>query len=143
MANLAVFQNTVEKANDWLDEIMNLMDWGDRKMAYKALRAVLTTLRDRLTVEEATDFAAQLPLILKGTFYECWNPTGKPESMRKAEDFVAIVNKDFTQDDFVAPEDITRAVLKVIANHVSKGEIEDVIASLPSELRTLWDEQPC
>lgn len=138
MTTLAVIQSTVKKTEDWLDEIMDQMDWSDRKQAYKALRVVLQTLRDRLTVEEATDLGAQLPLLIRGMFYECWNPTGKPTSLRKIEDFVAIVNKDFKQEDYVAPEDITRAVLSVLGNHVSEGEIDDVIASMPKPLKELW-----
>lgn len=138
MTNLAVFERTVEKTNDWLDEIMELMDWADRKLAYKAIRLVLQTVRDRLTVEEASDLAAQLPLLLRGTYYECWNPSTTPSSLRKVDDFVAIVNEHFSQEDYIAPEDITRAVLKVVSNHVSKGEIDDVISAMPAELRTLW-----
>jgi uncharacterized protein (DUF2267 family) len=138
MSNLAVFERAVSETNDWLDEIMALMDWSDRKLAYKAVRVVLQTVRDRLTIEEATDLGAQLPLLLKGTYYESWNPTGKPTSLSKVDDFVAIVNKNFTQDDYIAPEDISRAVLKVLASRVSEGEIDDVISSMPKELKTLW-----
>lgn len=49
---LPVFQNTFYKTEEWLAEVMNLLDWDDPKRACKALRAVLHTLRDRLTVED-------------------------------------------------------------------------------------------
>ena len=65
-STIPVFQNTYQKTEQWLGEIMNLLDWDDRKQAYKALRAVLHTLRDHLSVEEATDLAAQLPMLIKG-----------------------------------------------------------------------------
>ena len=138
---LPVFQNTLRKTDLWLDEIMDLLDWPDRHRAYKALREVLHALRDRLTVEEATDLAAQFPMLIRGLFFEGWNPTGKPNAIRNPEEFVQIVNSHFppAEDaEYIDPEDITRAVFKVIANHVSEGEIDDVIASMPKELRDLW-----
>jgi uncharacterized protein (DUF2267 family) len=145
---ISVFQNTLRKSEEWLHEIMTLLNWTDQKQAYKALRAVFHTLRDRLTVEEATDFSAQLPMLLRGLFFEGYNPTGKPSRINTVEQFVDRVNThfpahevgDFNEPDpSFDPEEITRAVLKVIASYVSTGEIKDVIASLPEKLRDLWD----
>lgn len=138
MSNLPVIQKTVQKTNEWLDEIMEEMDWADRKL-YKALKVVLQTLRDRLSVEEATDLGAQLPLLIRGTFYECWNPGQKTSPMRKPRIFTEIVNREFSETDYLESEDISRAVLRVVRHHVSEGEINDVIASLPKGLRTLWN----
>ena len=142
---IPVFQNTIRKTNEWLNEIMTLLDWDDRQRAYKALRAVLHTLRDRLTVEEATDLAAQLPMLIKGIYFDCWNPTGKPIKLKTTEEFVNAVNKSFPDPGFPEPglvedpQEITRAVLKVLASHVSPGEIKDVVGSLPESLRELWE----
>ena len=142
---IPVFQNTIRKTNEWLNEIMTLLDWDDRQRAYKALRAVLHTLRDRLTVEEATDLAAQLPMLIKGIYFDCWNPTGKPIKLKTAEEFVNAVNKSFPDPGFPElelvedPQEITRAVLKVLASHVSPGEIKDIVGSLPESLRELWE----
>jgi uncharacterized protein (DUF2267 family) len=35
-------------------------------------------------------------------------------------------------------EDVTRAVFRVLAKHVSAGEIDDVKQMLPAEIRELW-----
>jgi uncharacterized protein (DUF2267 family) len=139
---LPVFQQTLQKSEEWLDAIMTLLDWQDQQQAYKALRAVLHTLRDRLTVEEATDLAAQLPMLLRGLYFDGWNPSGKPVRIKTVDEFVDKVNTNFPATeyaDYNDPEEITRAVLKVIASHVSKGEINDIVASLPDPLRELWD----
>jgi len=139
---IPVFQNTLAKSDKWLTEIANLLDWNDKKKAWKALRAVLHTLRDRLIVEESTDLAAQLPMLIRGMYFEGWNPRNKPIRIKKYDEFVDAVNEGFTDIDFgdnLEPEDITRAVLKVLSSHVSAGEIKDVIGSLPEELRELWN----
>jgi hypothetical protein len=58
---LSVFDTTLQKTNHWLKELMRLLDWHDRQKAYLALRSTLHALRDRLTVEETAQLAAQLP----------------------------------------------------------------------------------
>ena len=134
-----VFEKTIVKTNEWLNEIMDQLDWADPNKAYKALRNVLHALRDCLTVEEATDLAAQLPMLIRGLYFEGWTPTGKPIKHQTHDTFVDRVNSGFTEDDFVESEDITRAVFEVLRNHVSSGEITDVIGCLPKELRELWE----
>ncbi len=139
---LSVFQNTLQKSEAWLHDIMNLLNWDDQQHAYKALRAVLHVLRDRLPVEEATDLAAQLPMLIRGLYYEGWNPSAKPKRLKTVDAFVANVNTHLNAGGFGADadaEEITRAVLKVIADHVTQGEIDDVMGSLPEPLRQLWD----
>lgn len=140
---LPIFQNTLAKTDQWLDEINSELGWRDRKKAWTALRSVLHALRDRLTVEEATDLAAQMPMLIRGMYFEGWNPSKPQSRIRKATEFVDLVTANFTTYDLgedLEPEDIVRAVLQVMAKHISAGEIKDVVQSLPEELRTLWND---
>jgi len=141
---VSIFNSTITKTNDWIREIQNELDWADPEKAYKALRIVLHTLRDRLPLKEVTDLAAQLPMLLRGMYFEGWNPHRKPTKLKHADDFADEVNMHFTEFVFsetehVDPQDITRAVFTTLSNHVSPGEIKDVIACLPAGLRELWD----
>ena len=52
MTGLASFDKTIQKTNEWLEELMASYDGLDREKAYLALRATLHTLRDRLPVED-------------------------------------------------------------------------------------------
>ena len=135
---LDVFDTTLQKTHRWLKELMQVLDWQDRHKAYLALRATLHALRDRLTVEEVAQLGAQLPMLIRGFYYETWDPTGKPEKVRKKEEFLARIEQQFRGDDRIDPEQVARAVFTVLANRVTEGEIEDVKDVLPSEIKTLW-----
>ena len=69
---LEVFDKTVQTTNAWLKEIMEVTG-PDRHRAYRVLAAVLHALRDRLTVDEAAQLAAQLPILVRGLYYDQWH----------------------------------------------------------------------
>ena len=138
MTTLDVFDRTLQKTNIWLNQIMNLMGWDDRHKAYTALRATLHALRDRLTVQEAAQLAAQLPMLIRGFYFEGWNPTDTPVRERHLEQFLARIEREFRSADAVDPAEVARAVFKVLATHVTEGEISDVEWVLPSEVKELW-----
>lgn len=135
---LTPFESTIQTTNVWLNDILERLGWHDPYRAYHALRAVLHALRDRLPVEQAAALAAQLPMLVRGFYYEGWHPHGKPLKERHEEEFLAHVADAFRDDPYVDPEQVTRAVFAVVRKHVTAGEIESVMRSLPTELRYLW-----
>jgi uncharacterized protein (DUF2267 family) len=137
VTGLEVFDRTVHKTNIWLKDLMEMLDCQDRHEAYLALRATLHALRDRLTIEEAAQFAAQLPTLIRGFYYEGWDPTGKPLKERHREEFLARIKQELKPHS-TDPERIARAVFQVVANRISEGEVEDVEHILPGEIRELW-----
>ena len=134
---LKVFDSTVQTTNIWLDDIMRELGWDERHKAYHALRAVLHTLRDRLSVEEAAQLSAQLPLLVRGVFFESWHPSHKPVRERHWDQFVAHVSESFALDTEVHPTEITRVVLKVLCRHIAGGEAESLRRVLPEQIRDL------
>jgi uncharacterized protein (DUF2267 family) len=132
------FHTTLQTTNIWLNEIVERLGWGDRARAYHALRAVLHALRDRLSVEQAASLAAQLPMLVRGFYYEGWHPHGKPLKERRREEFLAHVADAFREDPTLDAEEITRAVLAVVARHISAAEVETIKHTLPPEIRWLW-----
>jgi uncharacterized protein (DUF2267 family) len=137
-SGLEVFDTTTQKTNVWLKDLMQELGWDDRHKAYRALRSTLHALRDRLTIEEVAQLSAQFPMLVRGFYYEGWDPTGKPVRARHADDFFAQIEREFTPDDAVDPEVVARAVFAVLSHRVTEGEINDVKQVLPSEIRNLW-----
>jgi uncharacterized protein (DUF2267 family) len=138
VTGLDVFDTTLHKTNNWLNELMQLLGWQDKHKAYLALRATLHALRDRLTVEEVAQLGAQLPMLIRGFYYEGWDPTGKPLKDRHKEEFLARTEEQFRGDNLIDPEQVARAVFTVLADRVTEGEIEDVKHILPAEIQDLW-----
>lgn len=134
---LEVFDKTVQETNIWLKEVGEEVG-PDRSRAYHALRAVLHALRDRLTVEEAAHLSAQLPMLVRGIFFEGWHPAGTPTTERTREAFLEHVSREMRGSEPINAEIATRAVFGVLGRHVSPGEIEDVRDMLPKPIRHLW-----
>ena|SRR2546425_7417647 len=135
---LDVFDTTLQKTNTWLNELMQELGWRDRRTAYVALKATLHALRDRLTVEEVAELGAQLPMLVRGFYYEGWDPTGKPLRERHREQFLAWIIREVRSADRFDPEVVARAVFGLLARRVTEGEIKDVQHVLPAEIRELW-----
>lgn len=138
--SIAAFDNTVQTTSTWLNELGERLSWTDRRRVYRALAAVLHALRDHLTVEAVAAFGAQLPMLVRGMYYEGWHPHGKPVKERKKGDFLAHVSKSFRNDPDIDAEEVACAVFQILAAHVTTGEIENIKNGLPHELRALWSE---
>ena len=138
---LEILDTSVQKTNIWLKDLMEHMETADRHRAYMALKVTLHALRDRLSIEEAAQLGAQLPMIVRGLYYEGWRPGGKPERASSWETFMKPVYLAVCQDGSCTPEEIVAAVFDVLSRHVSGGEIDDVISQLPRDIRSLWPEQ--
>jgi uncharacterized protein (DUF2267 family) len=135
---LEVFDSTVQKTNNWLHDLMEILRWPDKHKVYTALKTTLHALRDRITVEEVAQLGAQLPMLVRGFYYEGWDPTDKPLKERHKEQFLARIDQQFKDDNSVDPEVVARAVFFLLAHRVTEGEIEDIKHVLPAEIRDLW-----
>lgn len=135
----ATLSHAVQQTQEWLKELRDNGDLADEGTAYSVLRAVLHQLRDRLTPEEAVDLAAQLPLVVRGAYFEGWRPARTPEKVRTKKDFLDGVAAKLRPHK-IPPEPAVRDVLALLAHHCDPGEIADVIAQLPAELKELWPE---
>lgn len=136
-AHIDIFDTTVQKTYDWLNELGGILGTGNRRLLYRALRSTLHALRDRLPVEEVAQLGAQLPMLIRGLYYEGWNPTGKPLRMRHKVEFLEPIAGALANDPLDA-EEAARGVFQMVANRITAGEMEDVKHILPSEIRALW-----
>lgn len=131
-----VFDATIHKSQTWVSEVGKELQC-DEQRAYQSLRGTFHALRDRLSVEEAVHLGAQLPMLLRGLYFEGWRPSGKPARYGRNE-FLQVITSAFDRGEGPDPERAARAVLRVLDRHVSEGELQDVRGILPKELKALW-----
>jgi uncharacterized protein (DUF2267 family) len=134
---LDVFDKTVQTTNIWLDEIVESIG-PDRHFAWKVLSTVLHKLRDRLQPDLSAHLGAQLPLLVRGAYYDLYEPAKQPSEVAKGDEFVEEVANWLSDARAVDPKDAIAAVFRVLDRHVSAGEIAKVRAALPKSIRDLW-----
>lgn len=134
----ATISHTVQQTQEWLKEVRDNAGLADESEALSALRAVLHQLRDRLSIAETAQLAAELPLLIRGIFYESWQPTHVPDkSIKSQQDFLDGVKRRL-QPHQHDPETVVRVVFMILAHHLDPGEISDIIGQLPDSQKELW-----
>ena len=134
-----LFAETIEKTGRWIDDVMTEAGTADARQAYSVLRAVLHVLRDRLSVDEAVNLGAQLPVLVRGFYYDGWRPEGRPAKYRHKAEFLHRVAEAYPGLPMVEQESAVEAVFRVLSRHVTAGEIRHVREQLPAEVRDLWE----
>ncbi|WP_192248552.1 DUF2267 domain-containing protein [Mesorhizobium silamurunense] len=130
--------HAAEQAQQWVNELAKDLDWNEQS-AFRLLKSVLHTLRDWLSPEEVADLSAQLPTLIRGTYFEGWKPTELAYE-RKKRDFVICVRKSFGYEPEVDIDKAIGAVFRLLDRHISHGEIVQVRNSMKKSLRELWPE---
>jgi uncharacterized protein (DUF2267 family) len=138
--HLPTIDHTVQVAREWVRDLARLLDWEDEHRAWRMLRATLQALRDWLDVNEASQLGAQLPMLLRGLYYEGWQPTRTPVRDNSKAAFLARIETAFATDPIGNPEEAVCCVFRLLNNHISAGEVKDVRMRLPKPLRDLWPE---
>lgn len=138
MTNVSSLNRSIEKTQIWLKELVEIGRLKDESQAYSVLRSVLHALRDRLTADEAAHLAAQLPLLIRGTYYENYKPARAPMSVRKVDDFLARIREETRDATAVEPLHALRAVAVLLHRKISSGEMDKVLQMLPAEIREIW-----
>lgn len=142
LSSAKTIEQSVHKTNDWLTELETTVGLQDKDEALMALRGVLHSLRDCLPVDMTASLAAQLPLVVRGIYYEDWDPSRTPEKIRNVDAFIERVNSDLGREELKGrSEDIIVGTLDLLNNHLNRDSIEKFRQAFPSELRELWPQK--
>lgn len=135
---LESIDHTFQLTHEWINDLDTLLRWNDKHRSYRVLAIVLHALRDWLPINESADLAAQLPTHLRGVYYEQWRPATVPVKKRSKADFLARINAAFINDPLPESEFTVTAVLLLLSDKITAGEISDAREALPADLRALW-----
>lgn len=134
---LEVFDKTLQTTNVWLNEIQAELG-PDRQLAWHVLGGVLRVLRDRLSIEVAAHLGAQLPLLVRGAYYDQFQPARQPELLRSREEFLQRIEEALARIRPVNAEAAAKAVFHVLDRHLPAGQVEKAREVLPAAIRDLW-----
>jgi uncharacterized protein (DUF2267 family) len=140
LTGLEVFDSSIQRTNSWLKDLMQELNWSDRRKTYLAFRCALHALRDHMPVNEAVFLGEQLPMMLRGAYFEHWNPEGKPQKLNSQSDFFDTLSIYLARDgeSTSGAESVMRAVFRFLERKAADGEIEDVRRIVPKVLDDLW-----
>jgi uncharacterized protein (DUF2267 family) len=135
-----VLDATVQRTNTWLKELMQELNWTDRRKTYIAFRCVLHALRDHLSIKNAVAVGDELPMLIRGMYFEHWDPSGKPMPLRSRDDFISYVSASLERDGHSGrtADMVIRALLRLLDRKATDGEIADLQLTLPPALIELW-----
>jgi uncharacterized protein (DUF2267 family) len=136
-ARVDIIDRSVEKAHVWINDTAEQLGTKDSHQAYRVLRAFLHAVRDHLSVDEAAQLSAQLPIFVRGVFFEGWDPSRTPDHARDLDSFLARIAGEAglageTEASFAAT-----AAGRVLRQHVSGGEGDSILRALPQHVRQL------
>ena len=134
---LTVFDTTIQETNQWLNAIVEELGQGDSQLAYSGLRATLHALRDRIPTDVAAEFGAQLPMLVRGFYYEGYVPSHAPIKDRRKEEFLERIAEMYHNKD-IDLEKLAMAVFSTVNRFVSKGSAEKTRDMLNERVRELW-----
>ena len=87
----------------------------------------------------AVDLGAQLPIIVRGIYYEGWRMGKTPQKVRSQDEFLEGVSAKSAPHP-IGAEQATRDVFALLAVTLDRGEILDVISQLPAGVKDLWPQ---
>ena len=136
---ISAFEKTMHASDEWLKQMQEELAWpADKQDAYHALRAGLHFLRDRLMPTEAAHLAAQLPMLIRGLYYEGWHPADKPLKIDNYSEISDYLSNAIDRDISAEPTLILRSLFTVLHRNITEGELEHIQSMLPSEMRAFW-----
>ena len=138
---LEVFDRTLQTTHIWLDEIIEDLHT-DRQTAWHVLGAVMRPLRDRLPPGLSAHLSAELPLLVRGCYFDQWKPGAEKLKERSLAEFLERVSDGLRDTKPIGSLDAVRSVFSVLDRHLDHGQTEKVRQALPEEIRALWPDGP-
>ncbi len=140
MATIQNLSEAIPEVEAWVTDLTRRLGWHDRQRAALALMATLHALRDCLPRDEAIYLGAQLPVLLRGLYYEGWHPSARIARTRSRSAFIERIQEGVHRDPAVDAEEVAEAVFALLAERIPPAELEEAKAATPDALRMFWPE---
>jgi uncharacterized protein (DUF2267 family) len=142
MSDQHVFDTFHHEANEYLNTLCERLGHPDEhRRVLNVWRAVVHTIRDRITPQEAFHMMSQLPTLMKGVFVENWTYSTKPiEDFRSLDEMTRRVEERQRQlgetefDWDASTREIISEVARSLKDYLSPGQYDHILENLPKEV---------
>jgi uncharacterized protein (DUF2267 family) len=138
------YEQYANEAHKFVSEVAIALGEPDNiDQADRVMTSVLHTLREIITPEESLHLISQLPMLVKAIYVNGWH-LRKKNRIKTMDEFIECLMlqnprtaaADFGTDEKAAAR--TKAVFRVLRNHIAVGEVKDIVAQFPPGLVELW-----
>jgi uncharacterized protein (DUF2267 family) len=140
MDDVKKIEKEIQILHIWIKEISYNANWDQASFSLAALRAVLQELRDHLALKDLAHLSAQLPIIIRGIFFENWTPPKSSKSTYEHYLFLKNIEERLNRYPHIEAKSAVSAVFKTLAKHISHGEKEKMRKILPESIEVWWLE---
>lgn len=141
------FDKYANEGNSFIKELARNLGHGDEiARTGIILKAVLHTLRERLSIGESLNLISQLPMFIKGIYVDNWEYKEKSDirTIEEFKDEVKRLQDLYGEQQFdwdIPTEEIIRIVISSLGKYISEGEMEHIITQMPKNLKVLFQEK--
>ncbi len=136
------FEKFAQEGNEFVNRLAaDLGHPEERDRVTLLLKAVLHTLRERISIPESFHLLAQLPMALKGAYVDQWKYREQPENYKSLTEFLGNIERlqhSFGEREFSwnqSTEQLTRTVLSHLGEIITDGQVTHIVSNLPEEIR--------
>jgi uncharacterized protein (DUF2267 family) len=140
MTTTPILENNIHQTMDWIYAVEEACHWDDdnQRKAFIALRAVLHQLRDLLALEAAAALSSQLPLLIRGVFFENWKPESHSSKSLEKDAFLKMVGKALYPYRDMDVEKTINGVFKVLSRKLPPGVFDNIIQAIPKDIQDIY-----
>lgn len=139
------FERYAAEGNRFIQEVAHELGV-DRNRAARITKAVLHAIRDRISPDDAIEFAQGLPMALKGVFVDQYDISRTPVVIRDPNEFLDFIynkNGKASVRDFPARYhviDALKGVFRVLEKNMDYGQVQQVKYMFNNEILELIEQ---
>jgi uncharacterized protein (DUF2267 family) len=135
---LEIFDRTIQETNGWLKSLMEHLRTDNRHTAYVVLRAALHALRDHVGPSVAQGLGEQLPMLMRGFYYENWRFEANHRLVADKHELAERIRAEMPAGTRVTPTHAAKAVFEVMWEKVAPDEVAKLIRHCSPDIQELW-----
>ena len=124
------FEKLTQTANPWVESMMAELRVTDPYKAVRALGAGLATLRELMTPREMARFVGLLPVVVRGLFFEGWEPQVKPREIHHRSQLLALLGQKYAPHADLPTDLLLTAFLAVLNQRLRPEEMAEIARKL-------------